>query len=83
MLLRTAVFLGVAAASGLLSAGEGSGPGSGAAGGPAGPAPAAGPGPDAAAGAPGAHSQGLAARSNSRRPDTDEAPTRQNASKPA
>ncbi|WP_031154707.1 polysaccharide deacetylase family protein [Streptomyces xanthophaeus] len=83
VLLRTAVFLGVAAASGLLSAGEGSGPGSGAAGGPAGPAPAAGPGPVPAAGAPGALSQGLPERSYRLRPMTAEAPTRQTAAKPA
>ncbi|MFD3694946.1 polysaccharide deacetylase family protein [Streptomyces sp. NPDC058646] len=80
MLLRTAAFLGVAAAYGLLSAAEGGAPGTGTA---SGPAPAAGPGPHPAAGAPGALVQGLPERSYRLRPMTAEAPARQAAAKPA
>ncbi|MCX4695591.1 polysaccharide deacetylase family protein [Streptomyces sp. NBC_01408] len=83
MLLRTAVFLGIAAASGLLSGGESGTPGPGTASGPAGPAPAAGPGPHPAAGAPGGLSQGLPERSYRLRPMTAEAPARQAVVKPA
>ncbi len=81
MLLRTAVFLGVAAASGLLSGGEGGTPGTG--GGSSGPAPAAGPGANPAAGAPGALPGALPERSYRLQPMTAEAPARQAAAKPA
>ncbi|MEU4732182.1 polysaccharide deacetylase family protein [Streptomyces sp. NPDC023588] len=85
-LLRTAVFLGAAAASGLLSAGgdtgaPGTGPAAGA--GPGGPGPAAGPGPHPAAGAPGAFPERLSEKSYRLRPMTAEVPARPAAAKPA
>ncbi|MFE1787781.1 polysaccharide deacetylase family protein [Streptomyces sp. NPDC059525] len=83
VLLRTAVFLGIAAAasSGLLSGGEG-GPTAGPSGTPPGgaPEPARGPG---AAGAPGAHPEGLPDASHRLQPMTAEAPARPPAGKPA
>ncbi|MEV7543880.1 polysaccharide deacetylase family protein [Streptomyces sp. NPDC089915] len=83
VLLRTAVFLGIAAAasSGLLDAGEGGSPAA-----PPGPpqgggsTPAGGPG---AAGAPGAHPQGLPDAAHRLEPMTAEAPARPPAVKPA
>uniref|UniRef100_A0AAU2K0T2 Polysaccharide deacetylase family protein n=1 Tax=Streptomyces sp. NBC_00049 TaxID=2903617 RepID=A0AAU2K0T2_9ACTN len=74
-LLRTAVFLGVAAASGLLSGGgETNTPGTG-------PGPAGGPGP--AAGPPGMRAQGLPEKSYRLRPMTADAPVRPPLAKPA
>ncbi|MCX4807420.1 polysaccharide deacetylase family protein [Streptomyces sp. NBC_01214] len=80
--LRTAVFLGVAAASGLLSVGgEGGagnpGPGPGGSGAPAGP------GARPAAGAPGLRAQALPEKSYRLRPMTADAPMRAEALKPA
>ncbi|MET9960744.1 polysaccharide deacetylase family protein [Streptomyces sp. NPDC006326] len=86
-LLRTAVFLGVAAASGLLSAGEGGAPGPGAtAGGPGALPGAGGPGPGGAAGPGGvrplrAQAPGRTAYRLS--PMTAEAPMHPQAAKPA
>ncbi|MET9324689.1 polysaccharide deacetylase family protein [Streptomyces sp. NPDC003038] len=75
VLLRTAVFLGVAAAAGLInSGGEGGTPG---------PGGAAGPGPNPAAGAPGMLSQTPPEKSYRLRPMTAEAPARPAAAKPA
>ncbi|MFD7559706.1 polysaccharide deacetylase family protein [Streptomyces sp. NPDC059835] len=88
-LLRTAVFLGVAAASGLLTAnGEtgtpGAGTGTGSGSGPGASTPLAGPGPHpAAAGPPGMRAQELAEKSYRLRPMTAEAPVRPPAAKPA
>ncbi|CAM5316771.1 polysaccharide deacetylase family protein [Streptomyces avidinii] len=83
--LRTAVFLGVAAASGLLSVGgedgaPGPGPGPGAGGGTG---PQAGPGARPAAGAPGLRAQALPEKSYRLRPMTAEEPMRPAAVKPA
>ncbi|MEU3726883.1 polysaccharide deacetylase family protein [Streptomyces sp. NPDC031705] len=79
VLLRTAVFLGIAAASALVTAGEG-GPG----GGPAAGTPrAAGPGAAGAAGAPGLHPQGPPEKSYRLRPMTAEVPARPAVAKPA
>ncbi|MGW6979037.1 polysaccharide deacetylase family protein [Streptomyces sp. NPDC054932] len=79
--LRTAVFLGVAAASGLLSVrGEGGAPVPGAGGGSGSPA---GPGARPAAGAPGLRAQGLPEKSYRLRPMTAEGPVRQAVAKPA
>ncbi|MFD8142999.1 polysaccharide deacetylase family protein [Streptomyces sp. NPDC059708] len=83
VLLRTAVFLGIAAAAsfGLLDAGEGGSPAA-----PPGPpqgggsAPAGGPG---AAGAPGAHPEGLPDAAHRLEPMTAEAPAKPPAVKPA
>ncbi|RST07950.1 polysaccharide deacetylase family protein [Streptomyces sp. WAC07149] len=77
VLLRTAVFLGIAAASGLLSAGE-DGPRGGATAGA--PAPGS-PGP--APGAPGLRPEGPPDKSYRLRPMTAEAPARPPAAKPA
>ncbi|MEU9145615.1 polysaccharide deacetylase family protein [Streptomyces sp. NPDC048349] len=78
-LLRTAVFLGVAAAAGLIDAGgEGAAPPPG-----SGPAPAAGPGPHPAAGPPGALADGRLEKSYRLRPMTAEAPLRPPLAKPA
>ncbi|MFF5701265.1 polysaccharide deacetylase family protein [Streptomyces sp. NPDC012794] len=78
VLLRTAVFLGIAAASGLLTAGE-DGPGGGVtAGGPAPGAPGA-PAP----GAPGLRPQGPPDKSYRLRPMTAEGPARPPVAKPA
>ncbi|MFB6620126.1 polysaccharide deacetylase family protein [Streptomyces sp. NPDC056367] len=83
-LLRTAVFLGVAAASGLLTGnGETGAPGAGTGSGPGGSAPLAGPGPRPAAGPPGMRAQELAEKSYRLRPMTAEAPLRPPAAKPA
>ncbi|MFD7256245.1 polysaccharide deacetylase family protein [Streptomyces sp. NPDC059874] len=82
-LLRTAVFLGVAAASGLLTgSGETGAPGV-AGTGSGGPAPLGGPGPHPAAGAPGMRSRELAEKSYRLRPMTAEVPARPPAAKPA
>ncbi|MGW5849611.1 polysaccharide deacetylase family protein [Streptomyces sp. NPDC055254] len=78
VLLRSAVFLGVAAAAGLLS-GENGAPGPGGAGGTG---PAAGPGGLPAAGAPGMMPQGPPEKSYRLRPMTAEAPARPPAAKP-
>lgn len=79
MLLRTAVFLGVAAAAGLIDAGgEGGTPGLG-----PGPGPAAGPGPHPAAGPPGTLPDGQLEKSYRLRPMTAEAPARPPLAKPA
>ncbi|MCY0952052.1 polysaccharide deacetylase family protein [Streptomyces sp. H27-S2] len=79
VLLRTAVFLGVAAAAGLVTSG-----GEGLPGTPApGSGPGAGPGPNPAAGAPGALSRGLPEKAYRLRPMTAEAPARPPAAKPA
>ncbi|MFG2989103.1 polysaccharide deacetylase family protein [Streptomyces sp. NPDC048257] len=79
--LRTAVFLGVAAAAGLIGVGgEGGEPGPGAGGGPGAPG---GPGAQPAAGAPGVRVQGLPEKSYRLRPMTAEAPVRPAAVKPA
>ncbi|MET9610220.1 polysaccharide deacetylase family protein [Streptomyces sp. NPDC006512] len=75
MLLRTAVFLGIAAASGLVTAGESHTPPQGA----AGPAPAGGP----PAGAPGLLPAGPPEKSYRLRPMTAEAPARPPVTKPA
>lgn len=81
MLLRSAVFLGVAAA-GLISAGsEGGTPGTPGTGGA--PGPAAGTGPNPAPGAPGAFPQALPERSYRLRPMTSDVPARPAAVKPA
>lgn len=77
MLLRTAVFLGIAAASGLLSAGE-----DGAGGGATAGAPAPGT-PAPAPGAPGLRPEGPPDKSYRLRPMTAEAPARPPAAKPA
>ncbi|MCX5192964.1 polysaccharide deacetylase family protein [Streptomyces sp. NBC_00249] len=82
VLLRTAVFLGIAAASGLLTGGEAGTPVPGSAN-PPGPAPAGGPGPVGAAGAPGMHPEGPPDKSYRLRPMTAEAPARPPAAKPA
>ncbi|WP_404953708.1 polysaccharide deacetylase family protein [Streptomyces sp. 147326] len=88
-LLRTAVFLGVAAAAGLVSSGgEGGTPGTSgmprAGGAGAAPGGAAGPGPNPAAGAPGAaFPQGLPEKAYRLRPMTADAPARPGAGKPA
>ncbi len=79
MLLRTAVFLGIAAAAGLIDAGSEGGtprPGSG-------PAPAGGPGPHPAAGPPGMLPDGSLEKSYRLRPMTAEAPARPPLAKPA
>ncbi|MFD3548073.1 polysaccharide deacetylase family protein [Streptomyces sp. NPDC058655] len=82
VLLRTAVFLGVAAAAGLVTTGgeglPGPPPGTG-----EGPGPAAGPGPRAAAGAPGTLPRAAADTSYRLSPMTAEAPARPPAVKPA
>ncbi|MFJ6793067.1 polysaccharide deacetylase family protein [Streptomyces sp. NPDC091268] len=97
MLLRSAVFLGVAAAAGLITTGnEGgmsgpaAGPGIGAGGGPgAGPGGGAGAGAGSGAagapagGAPGVRAQALAEKSYRLRPMTAEAPLRAPAARPA
>ncbi|MFJ3876449.1 polysaccharide deacetylase family protein [Streptomyces sp. NPDC090077] len=75
VLLRTAVFLGIAAASGLLSAGEGGPQGGSTAGAPGTPAPAP--------GAPGLRPEGPPDKSYRLRPMTAEAPARPPAAKPA
>lgn len=78
VLLRTAVFLGVAAAAGLIDAGtEGGGPHPG-----PGPAPAGGPGPHPAAGPPGMLPEGLE-KTYRLRPMTAEVPARPPLAKPA
>lgn len=75
--LRTAVFLGVAAASGLLSAGgDTGGPG-------AGSQPPAGPAPTPAGGPPGMRPQGPPEKSYRLRPMTEGAPARPPVAKPA
>ncbi|ARE73422.1 MULTISPECIES: polysaccharide deacetylase family protein [unclassified Streptomyces] len=79
--LRTAVFLGVAAASGLLTVGtEDGAPGAGPGGGSG---PQAGPGAQPAAGAPGLRAQALPEKSYRLRPMTAEEPMRPAAVKPA
>ncbi|MFJ2747115.1 polysaccharide deacetylase family protein [Streptomyces sp. NPDC087297] len=79
--LRTAVFLGVAAASGLLTVGtEDGAPGAGPGGGNG---PQAGPGAQPAAGAPGLRAQALPEKSYRLRPMTAEEPMRPAAVKPA
>ncbi|OEJ34654.1 polysaccharide deacetylase family protein [Streptomyces subrutilus] len=79
VLLRTAVFLGIAAAAGLIDAGsEGGAPRSG-----SGPAPAGGPGPNPAAGPPGMLPDGRLEKSYRLRPMTAEAPARPPLAKPA
>ncbi|KOG55623.1 MULTISPECIES: polysaccharide deacetylase family protein [Streptomyces] len=79
--LRTAVFLGVAAASGLLTVGtEDGAPGAGPGGGSG---PQAGPGAQPAAGAPGLRAQALPEKSYRLRPMTAEEPMRPAAAKPA
>lgn len=88
MLLRTAVFLGVAAAAGLINAGgEGGvagGPrGPGAPGSPGSPGNVGSPGPNPAAGAPGRIHELAAEKSYRLRPMTAEAPGRPRAAKPA
>ncbi|MFJ3518527.1 MULTISPECIES: polysaccharide deacetylase family protein [unclassified Streptomyces] len=81
--LRTAVFLGVAAATGLIGVGgEDGAPGPGAGGGPGSGSPG-GPGAQPAAGAPGLRAQGMPEKSYRLRPMTAEAPVRQAAAKPA
>ncbi|MEU7554879.1 polysaccharide deacetylase family protein [Streptomyces sp. NPDC044571] len=86
-LLRTAVFLGVAAASGLLTGGEGGSPEPGATVGGPGNGPAAGlPGPGGAAGPGGVRSlraQALGRTAYRLDPMTAEAPLRPQAAKPA
>ncbi|MFG2985795.1 polysaccharide deacetylase family protein [Streptomyces sp. NPDC048258] len=86
-LLRTAVFLGVAAAAGLIDvSGEGGTPGRGsvpAAGPASGPGPAARPGPHPAAGLPGVLPEARLEKSYRLRPMTAEAPARPQAAKPA
>ncbi|MFD9105556.1 polysaccharide deacetylase family protein [Streptomyces virginiae] len=86
VLLRTAVFLGVAAA-GLITTGngnEGGTPGSaGVPGAGSAPGPAAGPGPNPAAGAPGSLPRALPEKSYRLRPMTADAPARPAAVKPA
>ncbi|MFJ6480025.1 MULTISPECIES: polysaccharide deacetylase family protein [unclassified Streptomyces] len=80
--LRTAVFLGVAAASGLLSVGgeRGTGtPGQG----PTGSVPPAGPGAPPAAGAPGLRARALPEKAYRLQPMTADAPVRPAAAKPA
>ncbi|MEU9716784.1 polysaccharide deacetylase family protein [Streptomyces sp. NPDC047976] len=77
VLLRTAVFLGIAAASGLLSAGEGGPQGGSTAGAPAPGTPAPAPG------APGLRPEGPPDKSYRLRPMTAEAPARPPAAKPA
>ncbi|MFE5861646.1 polysaccharide deacetylase family protein [Streptomyces virginiae] len=80
--LRTAVFLGVAAASGLLSVSGESG--SGAPGpGPGGSGAPAGPGAPPAAGAPGLRARALPEKSYRLQPMTADAPVRAVAAKPA
>ncbi|WP_371588965.1 polysaccharide deacetylase family protein [Streptomyces virginiae] len=80
--LRTAVFLGVAAASGLLSVSDESG--SGAPGpGPGGSGAPAGPGAPPAAGAPGLRARALPEKSYRLQPMTADAPVRAVAAKPA
>ncbi|MFF4319605.1 polysaccharide deacetylase family protein [Streptomyces sp. NPDC001568] len=79
VLLRTAVFLGIAAASTLVTAGESQTPVPGA----AGPAPAGGPPPAGAAGAPGLRPAGPPEKSYRLRPMTAEAPLRPPLVKPA
>ncbi|MFB6509972.1 polysaccharide deacetylase family protein [Streptomyces virginiae] len=80
--LRTAVFLGVAAASGLLSVSGESG--SGAPGpGPGGSGAPAGPGAPPAAGAPGLRARALPEKSYQLQPMTADAPVRAVAAKPA
>ncbi|MFJ4779953.1 polysaccharide deacetylase family protein [Streptomyces sp. NPDC088762] len=81
VLLRTAVFLGVAAAAGLINAGDEGG----VAGRPGAPgAPGGAPGPNPAAGPPGSRIHELAAEKSYRlRPMTAEAPGRPSAGKPA
>ncbi|MCX5380221.1 polysaccharide deacetylase family protein [Streptomyces sp. NBC_00091] len=86
MLLRTAVFLGIAAASGLVTAGEGGPQGGSTAGAPAGApgaAPGPAPGPAGAAGAPGLRPEGPPDKSYRLRPMTAEAPARPPVAKPA
>lgn len=86
MLLRTAVFLGIAAASGMLTGGEADPPAPGVRGGPGapgGPAPAPGPGNVGAAGAPGLNAAALPEKSYRLRPMTAESPARPPAAKPA
>ncbi|GGZ62422.1 polysaccharide deacetylase family protein [Streptomyces subrutilus] len=81
LLLRSAVFLGVAAAAGLVTrAGEDA---PGAPGGPGSTGPAAGPGADPAAGAPGTVARGLPEKSYRLTPMTAEAPARPPVVKPA
>ncbi|MEV6956839.1 polysaccharide deacetylase family protein [Streptomyces sp. NPDC051183] len=87
VLLRSAVFLGVAAAAGLITTGsEGGAPGPGAGPG-AGLGAGSGPGPGApgapVAGAPGQRAQGLSEKSYRLRPMTAEAPARPPAARPA
>ncbi|MFD3873346.1 polysaccharide deacetylase family protein [Streptomyces sp. NPDC058623] len=79
VLLRTAVFLGIAAAAGLVTAGESQPPIPGA----TGPAPAGGPPPAGAAGAPGLRAAGPPEKSYRLRPMTAEAPVRPPLAKPA
>ncbi|MER5812830.1 polysaccharide deacetylase family protein [Streptomyces sp. NPDC002033] len=86
VLLRTAVFLGIAAASGMLTGGEADTPAPARAGGSAGPgapAPAAGPGSAIAAGPPGLNAAALPEKSYRLRPMTAESPARPPAAKPA
>ncbi|MFD5409135.1 polysaccharide deacetylase family protein [Streptomyces nojiriensis] len=80
--LRTAVFLGVAAASGLLSTGGESGTGTQGPG-PGGSGAPAGPGARPAAGAPGLRAQALPEKAYRLRPMTADAPVRAAAVKPA
>ncbi|MGW0364060.1 polysaccharide deacetylase family protein [Streptomyces sp. NPDC002990] len=84
VVLRTAVFLGVAGAAGLINAGgEGGGGGESGVGGTPGSGGAVGPGANPAAGAPGTLVQAPPEKSYRLRPMTAEAPARPPAAKPA